>query len=171
MLRIKERVKAFIRKPRVILSLIGLVLVLSGVGFYKVNQFFQKHEFVFESPVLVQTPVYLVDRAVASEVIVKVVGDNIPLSENEKYLCIKFGSECKTALEIQRRENGTGQCDRFHVNTNGSVDFGFMQVNSVHLKQGHTISQLVDCKANIDIAYEIYKASGWNAWSTYKLTK
>jgi hypothetical protein len=43
-----------------------------------------------------------------------------------------------------------------------------MQVNSVHLSQDVTIAQLVDCKSNIDIAYDIYKRDGFGAWVAYK---
>ena len=91
--------------------------------------------------------------------------------ETPKYLCLKFGSQCKTALEVQRRENPKGDCGSFNVNTNGTVDFGFMQVNSVHLTKDITVAQLVDCKGNIDVAYEVYKKSGWNAWTVYKKVK
>ena len=61
---------------------------------------------------------------------------------------------------IQHLENGTEQCDRFHVNTNGTIDVGLMQINSVHLKNGVSLSDLVDCHKNVDIAYALYKKQG-----------
>jgi hypothetical protein len=96
------------------------------------------------------------------------VMQGLPLTEDEIYLCKTFGDQCKTALEIQRRENSTGDCTAWQINKNGTVDFGYMQVNSVHLTKEITIAQLVDCKTNIDIAYQIYLKSGFMAWSAYK---
>lgn len=81
----------------------------------------------------------------------------------------EFGEDCKMALAISQAENGTRQCDRVSKpNTNGTVDTGVFQINDVHLKKGYTREQFKDCLTNIKIAKQIYLASGWNAWSTYK---
>jgi len=167
--KIKTWLKGFIKSPKVITSFLLITLVLVGIAFYQINQFFQKHEFVFETPVIVQTPVYLIDRAQAQTIVInQIKPDNLPLNDNEKYLCQVFGQQCKNALMIQHLENGTEQCDRFHINTNNTIDVGFMQINSVHLKQGFSLTDLADCRKNIDIAYQIYKSSGWSAWTTAK---
>lgn len=72
------------------------------------------------------------------------------------------------ALAISQAENGTHQCDRVSKpNSNGTVDTGVFQINSIHSKKGN----LKDCKDNIRVAYEIFKASNWNAWSVYKNKK
>lgn len=69
------------------------------------------------------------------------------------------------ALAISQAENGTRQCDRVSKpNSNGTRDFGVFQVNEIHSKKGN----LKDCKDNIRVAYEIFKASKWNAWTVYK---
>ncbi|MDQ3816096.1 MAG: hypothetical protein M3362_00210 [Acidobacteriota bacterium] len=73
------------------------------------------------------------------------------------------------ALAISQAENGSRKCDRASKpNKNGTIDYGVFQINSVHLKKGWKLSELKDCYKNVDYAYEIYKASGWNPWSTYK---
>lgn len=73
------------------------------------------------------------------------------------------------ALAISQAENGTRQCDRVSpANKNGTHDTGVFQINDVHLKKGYTREQFKDCDINIQIAYDIFKASGWHAWSTYK---
>jgi hypothetical protein len=41
------------------------------------------------------------------------------------------------------------------------------QVNSVHLKKGWKLVDLLDCKKATDYAYEIYKAQGFNPWVAY----
>lgn len=68
------------------------------------------------------------------------------------------------ALAVSRAENGTRQCDRFGINTNKTIDVGVFQINTVHLKKGYTLQDLADCKKNIDIAYDIFKAQGWTPW-------
>lgn len=54
-----------------------------------------------------------------------------------------------------------------HRNSNGSTDYGLMQINSIH---GYDAKRLVsDPLYNADCAYKIYKDAGntWGPWSTY----
>lgn len=85
----------------------------------------------------------------------------------EEYICRAFGKDCKLALAVSQAENGTRQCDRMNVNTNKTVDIGIFQINTVHLKKGYTLSDLIDCKKNVDIAYKIYKQQGFAPWVAY----
>jgi hypothetical protein len=71
------------------------------------------------------------------------------------------------ALAVATAENGTHACDRININSNNSLDVGYYQINTVHLKKGWKLTDLMDCKKNIDYAYEIYKVQGWNPWVTY----
>lgn len=71
------------------------------------------------------------------------------------------------ALAVSQAENGTRQCDRMNWNTNKTVDFGVFMINTVHLKKGYTITDLTNCHKNVDIAYTIYKSSGWTPWVVY----
>lgn len=43
--------------------------------------------------------------------------------------------------------------------------YGLMQVGCLHTE---TPDKLMTPEYNIEIAYKVYKSSGWNAWSTYK---
>lgn len=155
-----------------------LVLVLIVYAIYQVNKFFETHQFVFSSPITIQThmPIRIalrlptvIEKTLAAEIPEQHIS---PLNANQQYLCDKFGKDCSTALAIQRAENGTGQCDRlaFNYGKDGkvsSVDMGYMQINSIHLKKGWTGSELLDCKANIDHAYEIFKQQGFTPWVTF----
>jgi hypothetical protein len=85
----------------------------------------------------------------------------------EEYICWKFGKDCQLALAVSQAENGSRQCDRFGVNTNKTIDFGVFQINTVHLKKGWTIAELIDCHKNVDYAYEIYQAQGFNPWVAF----
>jgi hypothetical protein len=91
------------------------------------------------------------------------------LSAFQQYACQKFGSECRTALAIQRAENPQGKCEIYHYNTDGTLDWGYFQINTVHLKRpGLNLRALLDCKANIDFAYQLYvERHGFTPWSTY----
>lgn len=90
------------------------------------------------------------------------------LSPVEQYICDKFGTDCKTALAVSWAENGTRQCDRVNINSNKTLDVGVFQINSVHMKKGFTLSDLADCKKNVDIAFGIFKVQGWTPWVAYK---
>lgn len=151
-------------KTKILVTLASLIFLLAGSGW-----FFGRYQLKFQSPVVLRTPIEIIRRALAYNVVA--APDPLPLNENEQYLCRTFGGQCRIALEIQRRENGTEQCDRMHVNDNHTVDFGFMQINSDHLNSSVRVADLIDCKKNIDIAYQLYKQQGWGIWSTYKLIK
>ena len=92
-----------------------------------------------------------------------------PLSAYQQYACEKFGDACRVALAIQRAENPQGRCEIYHYNSNGTLDWGYFQINTVHLKRaGVNLRDLLDCKANIDFAYQLYQEQqGFTPWSTY----
>ena len=86
----------------------------------------------------------------------------------QEYTCKKFGSDCRVALAIQRAENPQGKCEIYHYNSNGTLDWGYFQINTVHLQRpGLNLRDLLDCKANIDFAYQLFEEKGFNPWSTY----
>jgi hypothetical protein len=91
------------------------------------------------------------------------------LSAWQQYACRKFGANCRVALAIQRAENPQGKCEIYHYNTDGTLDWGYFQINTVHLKRpGLNLRDLLDCKANIDFAYQLYEERhGFTPWSTY----
>lgn len=90
------------------------------------------------------------------------------MTYNQQYTCDKFGPACRVALAIQAAENLKGDCEAYHYNTDGSLDWGYFQINSVHLtRRGVNLRDLLDCKANIDFAYQLYREEGFQPWSTY----
>ena len=65
-------------------------------------------------------------------------------------------------------ENPRGDCEIYHYNSDGTLDWGYFQINTVHLKRpGLNLRDLLYCKANIDFAYRLYLERGFTAWSTY----
>jgi hypothetical protein len=90
------------------------------------------------------------------------------LSAYQQYACNKFGADCRVALAIQRAENPRGTCEIYHYNSDGTLDWGYFQINTVHLKRvGVNLRDLLDCKANIDFAYQLYTERGFQPWSTF----
>ena len=92
-----------------------------------------------------------------------------PLSAWQEYACRKFGSDCRVALAIQRAENPQGKCEIYHYNSDGTLDWGYFQINTVHLKRpGLNLRDLLGCKSNIDFAYQLFQEKGgFSPWSTY----
>jgi hypothetical protein len=91
------------------------------------------------------------------------------LTAFQQYACNQFGAACRTALAVQRAENPRGDCEVYHYNSDGTLDWGYFQINTVHLKRpGLNLRDLLDCKANIDFAYQLYRERGFEPWSTYR---
>ncbi|SRR6266849_8364763 len=136
---------------------------------YRTIRFFNTYELIFRSPVIFRNPIVLHLRQ--QTVFYQLYRDtNVnPLSEDQQYLCNKFGKDCKTALAIFRAESGLS-AKAINVNTNGSVEFGCMQINSIHLRNIDTMNiNLLNCRDNIDVAYKIFKQqNNFSAWSAYK---
>jgi hypothetical protein len=90
------------------------------------------------------------------------------LTAYQQYACNKFGSACRIALAVQRAENPRGACEIYHYNSDGTLDWGYFQINTVHLKRaGVNLRSLLDCKANIDFAYQLYSERGFEPWTTF----
>jgi hypothetical protein len=91
------------------------------------------------------------------------------LTPYQRYACEKFGPACRVALAIQFAENPQGACEIYHYNsTNGTLDWGFFQINTVHLtRAGLNLRDLLDCKKNIDFAYQLFREQGFAPWMTY----
>jgi hypothetical protein len=78
------------------------------------------------------------------------------------YIKQVFGDQADNAYKVLACENGRLNPNAKGMNTNGTSDVGIFQINSVH---GVPESYLKDWRVNVDIAYQIYKSSGWSAWS------
>ena len=90
------------------------------------------------------------------------------LTAYQEYACRKFGPACRVALAIQRAENPKGACEIYHYNSDGTLDWGYFQINTVHLQRpGVNLRDLLDCKANIDFAFLLYRERGFAPWTTY----
>jgi hypothetical protein len=141
------------------------------LGFF-ILWFISHYSVSLQSPVVVhlQWPL-VVEEKISSQDAEQARADQHgrPLTAWQEYACRKFGSDCRVALAIQRAENPQGKCEIYHYNFDGTLDWGYFQINTVHLERpGLNLRDLLDCKANIDFAYELYqKQRGFTPWSTY----
>jgi hypothetical protein len=147
-----------------------LVLLAAGIGVVAVVLQTQ-YTLTLQSPLRVrfQWPLVVAPRDSAEEA-TEAQGDQFGrrLTAYQQYACNKFGSECRVALAVQRAENPRGTCEIYHYNSDGTLDWGYFQINTVHLKRvGVNLRDLLDCKANIDFAYQLYTERGFEPWTTF----
>ena len=151
-----------------------VVLVILGVlaGVRTIANWGAEHEIVGQRvlSVSIQWPFRIEDRK--PQVLAPIEKQvNMPelKTDIEKYICDKFGvMDCKIALSIAKAESNLN-CNAFNINTNGSVDLGIFQLNSVHLKKGGewTLANMSDCEKNVDLAYQLWTEQGWHVWSAF----
>jgi hypothetical protein len=149
-----------------------LIVLVAGIGVALLWWFHSQYTVSFQSPLVLrfQSPLVIAER-ITTEGAVRARADQRGrrLSAWQEYACRKFGPDCRVALAIQRAENPQGKCEIYHYNTDGTLDWGYFQINTVHLKRpGLNLRDLLDCKANIDFAYQLYRErGGFTPWSTY----
>lgn len=150
----------------------GLLFPLAAAAGVAGAVFLADNTVTLRSPVRVlwQSPLVITPRMLPEESR-EAQGDQFGhrLSAFQQYACNKFGSACRIALAVQRAENPRGECEIYHYNSDGTLDWGYFQINTVHLKRpGVNLRGLLDCKANIDFAYQLYTERGFEPWTTYR---
>lgn len=151
--------------------LAGFILIVAVVASVAVGLWMERYTISLQWPVRLrfQSPLVISLRSPSEEASL-VQGDQQGrgLTAYQQYACRKFGSACRVALAIQRAENPKGACEIYHYNSDGTLDWGYFQINTVHLQRpGVNLRGLLDCKANIDFAYRLYQERGFAPWSTY----
>ena len=148
-----------------------LFLIAGSVVVYWALQIHARYTFSLQSPVHVRLhwPIVIAHRISSEDAYQAQLDQRRPLTAYQQYACLKFASACRIALAIQRAENPEGKCETYHYNSDGTLDWGYFQINTVHLKRpGVNLRDLLDCRANIDFAYQLYtEKRGFSAWSVY----
>jgi len=157
--------------PSVATRLWGLLLALALIASFAIGWLLDRYTFTLQSPARVhfQWPLVISTKSPGDEeVALRADQGGRRLTAYQEYACRKFGSACRVALAIQRAENPKGACEIYHYNSDGTLDWGYFQINTVHLQRpGLNLRDLLDCKANIDFAYVLYQERGFAPWSTY----
>jgi hypothetical protein len=177
-----ERVEARRRRVRVRASgsktssgsavvLALMLLVVGAVLVYWALTIHARYTLTLQSPLKLrlQWPLVIARRMRSDDAYEAQLDQRRPLTAYQQYTCQKFGPACRVALAIQRAENPEGKCEIYHYNSDGTLDWGYFQINTVHLRRpGLNLRDLLDCRANIDFAYELYsERDTFTAWSTY----
>lgn len=83
------------------------------------------------------------------------------------------GNDLAIAIAVAQAESGLRpDADNTGLNSNGSTDYGLWQINTVHkalFEKYH--NNWKDPLTNAKMAFEVFKGSGWRAWSTYNAGK
>jgi|SRR5580658_852475 hypothetical protein len=159
------------RSPRIPARLLGLLFLLAASAGIATVVLQAQYTFTLQSPlrIRIQWPLVIAPR-ISPEETGAARADQFGrrLTAYQQYACNKFGAACRIALAIQRAENPRGACEIYHYNSDGTLDWGYFQVNTVHLKRaGVNLRDLLDCRANIDFAYKLYSERGFEPWSTF----
>lgn len=88
-----------------------------------------------------------------------------PMSEREANIALIkkiWGKDSYIGLAIARAESGYRTLAENH-NTNGTVDEGIFQVNSIH-----GMPEMFNAVANVSYAYSLYLKQGTNPWNSSK---
>ena len=148
-----------------------LFVVAGAVAVYWAFQIHARYTFSLQMPVRVRLhwPIVVARRMSSEDALLAQQDQRHPLTAYQQYTCLKFGPACRVALAIQRAENPEGKCETYHYNSDGTLDWGYFQINTLHLKRpGLNLRDLLDCRANIDFAYQLYsERQSFSAWSTY----
>jgi len=148
-----------------------LLLIVGAFAVYWVLDIHARYTFSLQSPVKLHFdwPLVVARRTNSADAYAAQLDQHRALTAYQQYTCLKFGSACRVALAIQRAENPEGKCETYHYNADGTLDWGYFQINTIHLQRpGLNLRDLLDCRANIDFAYQLYsERQSFSAWSSF----
>lgn len=138
------------------------------------NNFFKEYTLDFQFPITTRTPVVIspqvsfvspIDEAWALEGEGDWAGPpslREPITDIEKEIHEVFGEEWEKALKIFECESGLNPKAINKSNSNGTIDSGLAQINSVH---GIRAKWLKNPSISIRVAKQLYdEQGGWGAW-------
>lgn len=145
--------------------------VITTFGIYGIVSFFSSYK--LQTPIVFQSPVVKIKTDLKSPVSTRSASlirqVNAAELTDEEYIRHKFGSHGDVAVAIAKAESGLRADAVNPNNSNGTIDIGCWQVNSIHLKKGSiTIDELLDCKKATDWVYDnLYKYQGFAPWVAF----
>lgn len=139
-----------------------------------VNNFFDTHYIQRNDIVKIELrkPFEIKERETPVAEVIRVV-EEIPHPEDletdvEVAIYEKWGLEnYKLAIAVAKAESGLNP-EAINVNTNGSIDLGLFQINSTHYEKDEcSLEKVVTVEGNIDCAYSLWEAQGWEPWVAF----
>jgi len=155
------------RKPVYLYILILIVLLVLGwVGLMKLFDFTNSHEFHKNKVISMEFKLPItITKKEEPKVVEKIIQPATPEEVDtpiKKYACDKWAKEtktdayCLTMVAVFQAESGWNN-DKYHYNTNNTLDWGIGQINEVHWKTpGCGMIDIVIPDKNIDCAYKIW---------------
>lgn len=102
----------------------------------------------------------------AEEVVTEIPSD---LSDTEQIILDVFGErDFAVARAIAKSESGLNP-EAWNANTNGTLDIGLFQINSIHWDKCGGMANLLDPLENAKCAKMIKDDSGWYPWVVYQI--
>jgi len=127
---------------------------------------------------------------------IKVVQNNCNTKFSSYNLRSNYQSECQISNYLKKsgfpdytiptmvcisKYESVNNCDATNKNTDGSTDYGLMQINSYYWCSGDSLSKyneckiacssLFNCQYNTNCAYIVWKQQGYTAWYGYQIHK
>lgn len=177
-------------KVKLTVILFVLLLVVAGVNtiwqkinaFYYQGYYFQWNQVVtviFKKPIEIKKkePI-VVENTKLTEILATVPNPEDLKSEPEKLIYKYFGIEqYRMAIAVSKCEGLNHPADGFNINPNGSIDVGYMRINSINFKlEGCSLLEVATPEGNIKCGYKMWdrgdKVEGnnkgnFNAWVGY----
>ena len=76
-----------------------------------------------------------------------------------------FGEDAEQAKRIAYLESGY-RCDAIGDRNLNPSSYGVFQIRAFSSRP--PISELLDCKRNIEIAHDLFHEQGWKIWTTFR---
>lgn len=161
-----------------LITKIAIFIIIITCATYGILKFIDEHE--FRSPIIFQNPIPVKERHILSPV-ASVSAQMIHIKTrdemtDEEYIRFVFQEAGDIAVAIAKAESGLHEGKVNIHNSNGSIDYGCWQINSIHLKKaknaveaGEMINTFMNCKDATDWAYEnLYKYQAFRPWVAYQ---
>lgn len=163
---LKEKKNRFLKSKFLVFLLGGVIIGSSIIIYYEGMPLYRyiKEGYQYSTKFMIRESTQVVPHKGGLVSAVPQERSNVSSNDIEGLITRYFGEDSQTAIAIAKAES------RLHPkatnqNTNGSVDCGIFQINSIH---NPTKEQCEDPEENIKLAYNIYQKSGFNPWVSYK---
>ena len=173
-------------KLKLFIILFVALLVVAGANalWLEVDEFYSKYYFQRNRmvEVILRKPIEIKERETETREIVKII-EAIPNPEDlktepEQLIYKYFGIEhYRMAIAVSRCEGLNHPADGFNVNKNGTIDVGYMRINSVNFKlEGCSLLKVATPEGNIACGYKMWdrgngvegdKKGNFSAWVGY----
>ena len=171
------------RKKLALLGGIGLtILILMPLwGIKGVSEWYDEHDIQFNQVVnlKLQRPMTVIERQYPTAELARLL-EEVPApedleTEGEIAIYKVFGLEdYRFAIAVARAESGIERGRVSETNEDGTIDYGEFQINQTHwdprspgYKEICDMSLISTTEGNVECAYALYQASGWNPWVVY----